>query len=74
MALRLVKSSARKSKAGSLMRSAAFIEFIKRLARAQAREDAREFIRRSAELKRQASEVGARRRRRLQDMPDAEES
>jgi hypothetical protein len=65
MALRLVKSSARKSLAGALAKRPEFIEFITRLARAQARVDAREYIARAAEIRRQTAEVTKRRLDRL---------
>jgi hypothetical protein len=65
MALRLVKSSTRKSLAGALAKRPDFIEFITRLARAQARADAREYIARAAEIRRQTAQANKKRYDRL---------
>jgi hypothetical protein len=65
MALRLVKSSARRSVASRLLRRSEFIEFIQRLAKAQARADAKDLIERAATLQRDASKAAAKRRRRI---------
>ncbi len=65
MALRLVKSSSRKSLSGALAKRPEFIEFITRLARAQARVDAREYVMRAAEIRRQIAQASRKRRERL---------
>jgi hypothetical protein len=65
MVLRLVKSSRRESFAAALAKCPEFVEFVTRLARAQARVDAREYIRRTAEIRRQTDTTARKRRARL---------